>query len=45
MKKEYPLIDRLIVNYQVNFKKDELMLNVASTFSPPEISEITQESD
>jgi hypothetical protein len=38
--KEYSLIDRFIVEYQVKFKKDELMLHVASTFSPPENTSI-----
>lgn len=42
---EYPEIDRFIVHYQVDFKKDELMLNVASTFSPPENDRPTQETD
>jgi SEC-C motif len=43
--REYPMIDRFIVHYQVNFKKDELMLHIASAFSTPETDEITQESD
>lgn len=42
---EYPTIDRLIVHYQVDFKRDELMLNVASTYSPAEVDELTSEND
>lgn len=42
---EYPMIDRLIVHYQVDLKKDELMLNVASTFSQAEVDELTNEND
>lgn len=43
--KEYPSIDRFIVQYQVKFKKNELMLHVASTFSPPAAHELTHVTD
>jgi hypothetical protein len=39
---EYPMIDKLIVHYQVDFHKDELMLNVASTYSPEEVGLLTK---
>lgn len=42
--KEYPLVDRFIVQYQVKFKKNELMLHVASAFSSPEAHELTHET-
>ena len=42
---EYFTINRLIVHHQIDFIKDELMLNVASTFSSSEVGELTCEND
>lgn len=43
--KKYPLIDRFIVHYQVKFKKNELVLHVASAFSSSETDGISSEGD
>lgn len=43
--KQYPLINRFIFHYQIKFKKNELILHVASAFSSTETDGITQEGD
>lgn len=41
---EYSEIDRFIINYQIDFHKDEMMLNVASTFSPAHVNKTPENS-
>lgn len=36
----YNEINRFIIDYQIDFKRDELMLNVASIIPPEEIDEL-----